>query len=469
MNTQIAWFRRDLRLADNPLVRFTTPPEQLLCVYVLDERWLTTMAATNKPRMGPARLRFLWECLIELRGELLKRGNDLLVRIGDPVAVVAELADSLGASAVRVRRDAGDEEARAVDTLTERLAGRAEVVSFDAGLLFDEADLPTSVAALPSSFSAFRRRAEHQWALAAAEPAPLTLPLWPRGAARGLPPLHEVCSLSSAWRSDPRGQFRFEGGEAAGLARLDHYLWQTGAVARYKMTRNGLRGADFSTRLSPWLAHGCLSARQVHDAVRAWEAEQGACESSYWVIFELLWRDYFHWAGRQEGPALFGGRVLPSADPAFSSWCQATTGVPFIDAAMLELEATGWLSNRARQNVASFLVKDLGVDWRLGAVWFEHCLVDFDQASNWGNWRYVAGVGRDTRDRWFHVLRQAEQYDSEGDYVAHWQPALRELPAGRERHQPWRVAPQSFPAPQVVPAAWQDRLLGDDEAIDSDD
>ncbi|SDO15362.1 deoxyribodipyrimidine photo-lyase [Halomonas shengliensis] len=444
MSRVLVWLRADLRLADNPLLRFESPPEAMLCVHVLDRRWLEPEPA-SRPRIGPARLRFLWESLIALRGELLSRGSDLLVRVGDPVAEVAELVERHAIDEVRVRRDAGWEESRGVARLAERLGRGVSLWHPDGGMLLDEAHLPTPIEGMPPSFSAFRRRAERDWAVPAAMPAPVTLPPWPEGASRGLPPLARVCGEAADWSPDDRGEFRFAGGEAAGQERLEHFLAR-GGPGHYKRTRNALMGSDFSTRLSPWLAHGCLSARQVHDAVRAWEAAHGASDSSYWVTFELLWRDYFHWAARQEGAALFGRRPLPDGDAAFAAWREGRTGMPLVDAAMGELAATGWLSNRARQNVASYLVHALGGDWRLGAAWFEHCLVDYDAASNWGNWRYVAGVGRDTRGQRFDTLWQAEHYDPEGEYLARWQPALAELPC-EGRHRPWRQAPERFPPP----------------------
>jgi deoxyribodipyrimidine photo-lyase len=208
----------------------------------------------------------------------------------------------------------------------------------------------------------------------------------------------------------------------------------------------------------------------VNHEVKAWEAEFGSCESSYWIVFELLWRDYFHRAAQLEGASLFGRDSLPAANAAFDTWRNADTGVPFIDAAMLELRRTGWISNRARQNVASFLVKDLQVDWRLGAWWFEHCLIDYDVASNWGNWRYIAGVGRDPRqDRYFNVLKQAGHYDPKGLYVAYWLPALESLPYGLERHQPWRVAPSQFKQPCVLPDEWQRWLIAATEFEETDE
>lgn len=426
MSLEIAWLRQDLRLADNPLFHSICPSGNLLCIYVLDQAWLTPLIGEKPlPRIGSARLQFLWQSLIDLRGELLKRGSDLLVRIGNPEEVIAELVMQLGATRVRVRHDAGYDENLAAAGLARRLKGQAEVCHGDGGMLFDDACLPCRVEDLPMTFSAFRRRAEREWQVPHALPAPVTLPPWPKGAPRGLPPLDRVCPEAARWEPDPRGGYRFLGGEQAGLDRLDEYLWQGRALGYYKQTRNGLVGSDFSTRFSPWLAQGCLSARQIHDAVRDWETEYGACESSYWVIFELLWREYFHWAARQEGRELFGQRLLPGPSANFLAWCRGNTGMPFIDAAMRELASTGWISNRARQNAASFLVKDLNVDWRLGASWFEHCLIDHDVASNWGNWRYVAGVGRDPRQRGFDVHKQAEYYDPDGAYTALWhEPAL---------------------------------------------
>ena len=470
MSAELVWLRDDLRLADNPLFQFASPPAELMCVYVLDERWLAPLApGMSARRIGPARLSFLWQSLIALRGALLTRGGDLLVRIGDPPAVIAELAATVDVRRVHVRDAAGEDERADLSRLASALPARCALRRCEGGTLFEEEALPFAREALPGSFSAFRRRMEAAWTVPSPRPAPITLPLWPKQAPRGLPPLTRICPEAADWRADSRGDFCFQGGEEAGQTRLAHYLWHSGAIARYKQTRNGLLGAEFSTRLSPWLALGCLSARQVHDQVRAWEDDHGASESSYWVLFELLWRDYFYWVARHEGKTLFGPRQLPDPPPAFHAWCRGETGVPFIDAGMRELAATGWQSNRVRQNVASFLIHDLGVDWRLGAAWFEHCLIDFDVASNWGNWGYVAGVGREaSRGRYFNVLRQARHYDPAGDYVSQWVAGLDRLADDAARHQPWRVAPEAFAPPTVMPAAWEGELMALPDADDPD-
>ncbi|MFN3345543.1 MAG: FAD-binding domain-containing protein, partial [Chloroherpetonaceae bacterium] len=188
--------------------------------------------------------------------------------------------------------------------------------------------------------------------------------------------------------------------------------------------------------------------RTIYEAVKRYEHERIANDSTYWLIFELIWRDYFRFISLKYGNRMFkkyGIKNQPvgwSQDEAkFQAWAEGKTGVPFIDANMRELSATGFMSNRGRQNVASFLVKDLKVDWRMGAEWFESLLIDYDVASNYGNWNYVAGIGNDPReDRYFNPLRQAAMYDPNGDYVRHWIPELSHVPAPFI-HEPHKLSP----------------------------
>jgi deoxyribodipyrimidine photo-lyase len=227
--------------------------------------------------------------------------------------------------------------------------------------------------------------------------------------------------------TDPRASFTVHGGRSHGLARMQRWFWETDCIARYKQTRDGLVGADFSSRLSSWLALGTLSPREVAAEIRRYEAERVANDSTYWMFFELLWRDYFHfWVRRWQGRAFKASGVLGRTPcgaqdrEAFLRWCEGSTGEPFIDASMRELAATGQLSNRARQTVASWLARSEGIDWRWGAAWFESQLIDFDVGPNWGNWQYVAGVGNDPRNRIFDVRAQAQRYDEDGAYRARW-------------------------------------------------
>jgi deoxyribodipyrimidine photo-lyase len=239
------------------------------------------------------------------------------------------------------------------------------------------------------------------------------------------------------FETNPNAAFACKGGETAGIERLKYYLWETNAAATYKQTRNGLIGSDYSTKFSPWLATGCLSPKYIYAELKRYEKERTSNESTYWIFFELLWRDFFRLMGKKHGNRIFlkGGthnkplKHLRNNQEMFAVWAEGRTGVPFIDANMRELAETGFMSNRGRQNVASFLVRDLKVNWQMGAEYFESQLLDYDPCSNWCNWNYVAGVGSDPReDRYFNILTQAKNYDNNGDFVRIWCPELKDVP-----------------------------------------
>ena len=206
-----------------------------------------------------------------------------------------------------------------------------------------------------------------------------------------------------------------------------HQYLQKRLPHTYKKTRNELFGEDYSSKFSPWLANGSLSSRIVMTQLKEFEAEFGANEGSYWLWFELLWRDYFRVLHLKWGSALYHARGLSDAPPPqhnpkwFEKWCAGNTGESIVDAGMRELAATGYLSNRLRQVVASYLIYDLNCDWRAGAAWFESQLIDYDVYSNQGNWLYIAGRGTDPRGgRRFNPKKQADDHDSDSSYRSIW-------------------------------------------------
>ncbi|MEM6377341.1 MAG: DASH family cryptochrome, partial [Bacteroidota bacterium] len=226
---------------------------------------------------------------------------------------------------------------------------------------------------------------------------------------------------------DKRTAIQFKGGAMAAEDRLEHYFWGTDAVAEYKNTRNGLIGADYSTKFSAWLANGCISPRTIWFEVDDYESERTANSSTYWVKFELLWREYFKFVAMKYGNKIFWKGGIQDKNVSFAThkkyfakWAHGETGDDFVDANMRELLHTGFMSNRGRQNVASYLVHQLKLDWRMGAAWFESLLIDYDVCSNYGNWMYAAGVGNDPRDRVFNTKKQAGMYDGDGAYRKLW-------------------------------------------------
>jgi deoxyribodipyrimidine photo-lyase len=219
----------------------------------------------------------------------------------------------------------------------------------------------------------------------------------------------------------------FRGGELAGLAQLFSYLRHPEGVLRYHERRNGMLEFLDSSKLSPWLSWGCLSPLRVAQELSGYLKEEPDAEGPQKLLYELYWREFFKHTSLALGPALFSVSGVRGREPqisagqeVFERWKLGLSGQPFNDANMRELLQTGWMSNRGRQNVASFWTKTLQGDWRWGARWFSEQLVDYDPESNFGNWQYLAGVGYDSRDRVFNLDRQADLYDPTGAYQRRW-------------------------------------------------
>jgi deoxyribodipyrimidine photo-lyase len=219
---------------------------------------------------------------------------------------------------------------------------------------------------------------------------------------------------------------QFIGGESNAQAHLKQYLARR-LLDSYKETRNQLIGKDYSSKFSPWLALGCISARTITAELVAYEKCYGANDGTYWLWFELMWRDYFRFLHFKYGRRLYQGKGLSEtpvthSDPEkLEQWRSGNTGKPLVDAGMRELLMSGYLSNRMRQIVASYWIYDLQGDWRLGASWFESQLIDYDVYSNQGNWLYIAGRGTDPRGgRPFNVAKQTQDHDPRGEYQSLW-------------------------------------------------
>ncbi|MCS7012152.1 MAG: DASH family cryptochrome [Chloroherpetonaceae bacterium] len=432
----LVWLRNDLRLHDNEALTaaLSSSPDTLL-VYCLDERLLGTLPS-GFPKMGKFRAKFLLESLADLREQVRQKGGELIFRIGKPEEIVPELAKVAGVSFVYFHREVTSEELRVEAALRKNLqAIGIQTKEYWGSTLYHLNDLPMSIEHLPDVFTQFRKECEKRATVRATFPAPKSLRK-PTSIEVGALPTLEQLGIQPP-QPEPRAAFYFKGGEREGLRRLEEYFWQKDLLRNYKETRNGLIGADYSSKFSAWLALGCLSPRKIYEEIKRYEAKRIANDSTYWLIFELIWRDFFRFVALKYGNRLFhkfGIKGQPkkwSRDRVlFQRWVEGRTGQPFIDANMRELAATGFMSNRGRQNVASYLVHYLQIDWRLGAEYFESMLVDYDVCSNYGNWNYVAGIGNDPREnRVFNPVRQAEMYDPEAAFIKLWIPELRNIPA----------------------------------------
>ncbi|SNZ15258.1 deoxyribodipyrimidine photo-lyase (single-stranded DNA-specific) [Natronoarchaeum philippinense] len=444
MDTAVIWFRDDLRVDDNPtLVDALGDADVVVPLYVFDPRHRgETRYGTEK--IGGHRARFRRESVTDLRASLRARGGDLVVRSGRADEVVPAIVHDVGADAMYAQTTPGTEERDAEAKVREALPEHTAFHTRVTHTLYHPDDLPTPPSQIEDTYTPWRKDVEGS---DAAVRDPLDPP--ERVPTPDLDP-GTVPTLSELGIDPPpeddRAVLPFEGGESAGTRRLDAYLWERDCLREYKETRNGLLGADYSSKFSPWLAAGCLSPRRIHAEVDRYERERVANEDTYWLVFELLWRDFFQFQFHKHGAAFFEPTGIRNVEQswrhdraAFERWAAGETGVPFVDANMRELDRTGYMSNRGRQNVASFLADALEIDWRWGAAHFEAQLVDYDVASNWGNWAYQAGVGNDSRDGFFDVLSQAEYYDEDAAYVQTWLPELEALPP-EYAHRPWRLS-----------------------------
>lgn len=444
--TVIYWFRNDLRLEDQlALTQACQQSTRLLLVYChAPYSWDKTK--WNVPRTSRHRQYFLNSALVDLRHQLQQQGSDLLEVTGKPEDVLPILASDAGTEHIYCEEIAAPEEQDQVSTLR---AGGLQVTTLWQSSLLKPADLAIPLDALPDVFSHFRLMVESKQIKPSSPlPRPANIPPLPetypaiakKWSTLQVPAQHRSGNTAADGNSisdktilnvEDRSSFpyflpAFSGGASAAAAHLRQYFDRQLAHT-YKQTRNGLSGIDYSTKFSPWLASGALSARTVYRALKDYEAKHGANDSTYWIWFELLWRDYFRFLHLKYGHQLYRQQGLtnlpvPSHDASrFQAWCNSQTGEPLVDAGMAELAATGYLSNRLRQIVASYLVHDLGCDWRAGAAWFESQLIDYDVYSNQGNWLYISGRGTDPRNgRRFNIQKQVHDYDRDGSYQRLW-------------------------------------------------
>lgn len=419
MEKALYWFRNDLRIHDQAVLsKLAANTDHLHAIYILDEA-LFKPTRWGFPTMGDYRYHFLRESVYELREQLNRCRIGLWLLKGKTISSLLAHCKQHNIRHVYVQHLPAYNESLLEQQLANILASEGISVLFhEHHGLFERSQLPKNPIHWPETFTQFRTQIAEK--IRPIAPDETKLYFSGKSSQQGdLPPV-EI-------QTDKRA-YPFTGGETAGLARLNHYLWGTDAISTYKQSRNGLLGADFSSRFSPWLGLGALSVRHIYHSIQQYESERIKNESTYWLYFELLWREFYIWMAEKHGKKLFlAGGMQNRAnannfdEARFNSWRTGQTGQPFIDANMRELLQSGWMSNRGRQNVASYLIHQLQLDWRAGAAWFEHQLIDYDPCSNYGNWNYLAGIGNDPREkRVFNPDKQAKQYDPDTLYRETW-------------------------------------------------
>ncbi|MEQ8925530.1 MAG: DASH family cryptochrome [Fulvivirga sp.] len=423
----LIWIRNDLRIHDNELLLQGQGQFDIYPIFIFDEREFDEIPGLGFTKTGSFKAQFLLESVESFKASLQTLGSDLIVRIGAPEKIIPVLAQELGVKKVFTSKEVTTYEVNTEQNIEKSLFKLG--VDFETcwqSTLFHEEDVPWPIRQVPEVFTQFRKESEKTVQVRPLFQKPKSLNSIQIIDLGKVPSLSELGLPESKF--DKRSVIKFKGGEKAAWKQLKNYFWEKDLLKKYKSTRNGLIGADYSSKLSPWLAVGAISAKSIYFEIKKYEKERAKNQSTYWLFFELLWRDFFKFMAKKHGHKIFLQHGLSELtfeqennQMRFDLWRKGETGEPFIDANMKELAKSGFMSNRGRQIVASYLMHNLKVNWTWGAAWFEHSLIDYDPASNWLNWAYIAGVGNDPRNgRVFNIESQQQRYDPKGEYINLW-------------------------------------------------
>lgn len=439
----IVWFRNDLRMGDNPALHAAVKRKRpILPVFVLEN--------DNGLRpLGAASRWWLHHSLASLEHDLVAAGAELLLFAGSAGDLLPALATASGAGALFFNRrygESGRELDAAITTAVEALG--CEVESFNGRLLHEPWEIETKAGGSYGVYGPYARAAQAKGLPDKVLSTPKTLDGFTYEGTPASQDLQALALLPSKpdWAEGWRD--RWTPGEAGAQARLRAFVSEK--LADYPTERDRLATAG-SSHLSPSLRFGELSSRQVLAAVR--KAKGKAAEGATKFIAELLWRDFdyhvlFHHPDLAEKNLHDKFDRMPwhkVSKPTLAAWQQGQTGFPAVDAGMRELWRTGYMHNRVRMITASFLIKDLLYDWRIGEGWFWDCLVDADPANNTMNWQWVAGSGADASPffRVFNPVSQGKKFDPDGEYIRQWVPELANL-SNKSIHEPWKAKDQEL-------------------------
>ncbi|MBC7752306.1 MAG: DASH family cryptochrome [Candidatus Saccharibacteria bacterium] len=421
---KLLWLTNNLRTHDSFYWQHMSPQDQVVAVYCIEPTWLQATEWGWK-KMEVFRAQFLLETLIDLQQRLADFNIALYVFMTSSVEVIPLLHAQFDFDTILCQQHWTKEETQREDFIKQALPQVKWLQDYDR-LLIQPQHLPFAVADIPNVFTKFRLAVEANLIINPPTDDAIrlnSLTLLPYSSA-----IPSITDLGyHPFTVDVRSACKIKGGEQAALNHVQNYLWEQQHILRYKLTRNRLIGADYSSKFSPWLANGSLSVRTLYQQLRLFEQQVSANESTYWMFFELLWRDYFSYISLKSGSALFKQQGILSIQHSWFSdseltkqWISGYTEYDFVNANMIELGKTGWMSNRGRQNVASYWAKEKQQDWRIGASYFEAMLIDYDVHSNYANWNYLAGVGNDPRNRKFNIHTQRERYDPQSAYCDLW-------------------------------------------------
>jgi deoxyribodipyrimidine photo-lyase len=455
----LMWFRRDLRAHDNAaLYQALRSCAGVHCVFVFDQALLQPLARRDR------RVEFIRESLVQLDEDLRALAGDdavgLIVRHAVAAEAIPRLAVELGVQAVFANHDDEPQAAARDDSVRAALArDRIALHQFKDHAIFERSELRTGTGSPYTVFTPYRKAWLAKLAPFDLEAYPVAkyaaaLAPRPERLRAGVPPLADL-----GFESGTLAPLGIASGTRGGVRLFQEFA---GRIGRYDHDRD-FPALDGASRLSVHLRFGTVSIREVAARAHAL-AQAGSAGASVWLD-ELIWRDFYlqilanfpHVAGpdhqgRNFKPAYdtIEWEQGPAADRLFQAWCEGRTGYPLVDAAMAQINRTGYMHNRLRMVVASFLVKDLGIDWRRGERYFAAQLIDYDLAANNGGWQWAASTGCDAQPyfRIFNPVSQSRKFDPQGQFILRYLPQLAGLPPAA-LHAPWTAKPLELAAAGV--------------------
>ena len=421
----IVWFKNDLRTKDQ-ISLFKAYQEDLpfIALYIFDEDFYQKKQFGFR-KIGKFRAKFLLESIQNLQHNLAELNIPFLIKFGKTKEIFEKINAHYSIQKIFCEEEFTHEEVHLEKSVSSVLP-HVKFEKFYSQFLLEPDFIFGKLEKIPALFTTFRNKVEKNFSVR----KPFKIEKKETFFKLEIP--SDKIDLEKLgfenFETHPHSAYLFSGGENAAWERLHYYFEETQLLKDYKNTRNGLVGSDYSSKFSAWLTNGSISAVSIYDEVKKFEQKFGANESTYWLIFELLWRDYFKFIALQHPNEIFHKNGLqPYKKLEFQhnpqkleQWISGKTHSEFVNANMIELQKTGFMSNRGRQNVSSYFCKNLKLDWRIGAAYFEEMLIDYDVHSNYGNWLYLAGIGNDARDRSFNTEKQAEQYDSDKKFRNLW-------------------------------------------------
>ena len=419
----LVWFRNNMRVEDNSsLTKAINNSENVIGFINIDPKnFLSTKYGFKKTEKY--RAKFLLETISDLKSQLDKLNISLIITHKDFGQSINEIINQFEVTSIYTQTEWTRDELKEESFIPEEIN---LIKDFDQ-FLFSPNDVRSLYDNIPRGFSNFRKKCEKYLSVNDTLSIPKSL-----NSDNKISVDYSIPSLSDLGFKDfevhKDSVFRFKGGETNAKNRIRNYFFETRNVSTYKLTRNGLIGEDYSSKFSPWLANGSVSVKYIFKSLKEYEKEVEKNDSTYWLYFELIWRDFFKYVSMQHKDKFFNKDGIYGEDKEWSddqdillNWINGKTNEPFVNANMIELSQTGFMSNRGRQNVSNYLTKELKIDWRIGAEYFESMLIDYDVHSNYGNWLYNAGIGNDSMPfRKFNPKLQSERYDPDKLYEKIW-------------------------------------------------